>query len=54
MYIYQEYALETEIPWYLIAAIDQYERNTKIIVLIVQKKVKLFHYVLNLNYGVEY
>mgnify|MGYP000899664788 FL=1 len=29
MHIYQEYALETDVPWYYIAAIDQYERNTK-------------------------
>lgn len=29
MYIYQEYALETDIPWYIIGAIDQFERNTK-------------------------
>lgn len=29
MYLYKEYALITDIPWYMIAAIDQYERNTK-------------------------
>jgi peptidoglycan LD-endopeptidase LytH len=29
MLLYQEYALETNIPWYIIGAIDQYERNTK-------------------------
>ncbi|HEY8364717.1 MAG TPA: M23 family metallopeptidase [Haloplasmataceae bacterium] len=29
MALYQEYALLTDIPWYIIGAIDQYERNTK-------------------------
>lgn len=29
LHLYHEYALETDIPWYIIAAIDQYERNTK-------------------------
>ncbi len=29
MGLYQEYSVLTDIPWYLIAAIDQYERNTK-------------------------
>ncbi|ERJ13114.1 M23 family metallopeptidase [Haloplasma contractile] len=29
MYIYKQYARYTDIPWYIIGAIDQYERNTK-------------------------
>lgn len=29
MNFYNEYSLNTNIPWYLIGAIDQYERNTK-------------------------
>ncbi len=29
MELYKEYSLKINIPWYLIGAIDQYERNTK-------------------------